>query len=423
MNKLFFSLGLITLLSTNILFAQATDDNEIRIDQEGDTLTLYIDQIGFGNKISQTSALDDKMVITGTTLTIDIDMIGNSNKLYGPLVADTSDFDLSFTGDSNVMDWNIGDTGSADDSVYDITVTGDSNTWDLDQGYQFSAERLDLDMTILGNSNVFDLDFESDDNTFNWEITGDSNNLNVLMKDGAHTQTVDYTGDGGDIDINQISGTCVSGAGTSCASPDAKIIMDIDSDNATIQINQKDSLTIVSALIHGVCYAQDPIGDIVESTGVGGIVRNNERLPSNVGSDIVLYDEAQTVNGRMLIEFLDEEELALTEHTRVYIDEVYYDPNPSLSKMSIRMAQGTARFASGSGKKIKKANIQVSTPTAQIAINGTDFTTTIDELGRSLVVLLPDDDGFASGVAHELPDPETHVPDTWLISMSPLSPV
>jgi len=39
----------------------------------------------------------------------------------------------------------------------------------------------------------------------------------------------------------------------------------------------------------------------------------------------------------------------------------------------------------------------VSTPTAQIAINGTDFTTTIDELGRSLVVLLPDDDGSASG--------------------------
>ena len=161
---------------------------------------------------------------------------------------------------------------------------------------------------------------------------------------------------------------------------------------------KKIHLTIVSAFfLMGSVYGQDPIGDIVESTGVGGIVRNNETLSNDVGSDIVLYDEARTVNGRMLIEFLDDEELALTEHTRVYIDEVYYDPNPSLSKMSIRMAQGTARFASGSGKKIKKANIQVSTPTAQIAINGTDFTTTIDELGRSLVVLLPDDDGSASG--------------------------
>ena len=146
----------------------------------------------------------------------------------------------------------------------------------------------------------------------------------------------------------------------------------------------------------GSVYA-DSIGDIVESTGVGDIVRNNETLPIDVGSDIVLYDEARTGNGRMLIEFLDKEELALTEHTQVYIDEVYYDPNPSLSKMSIRMVQGTARFASGNDAKIKKANINISTPTAQIAINGTDFTTTIDELGRSLVVLLPDDDGFASG--------------------------
>ena len=146
----------------------------------------------------------------------------------------------------------------------------------------------------------------------------------------------------------------------------------------------------------GSVYA-DSIGDIVESTGIGGIVRNNETLPIDVGSDIVLYDEARTGNGRMLIEFLDKEELALTEHTQVYIDEVYYDPNPSLSKMSIRMVQGTARFASGNGQKIKKANIDITTPTAQIAINGTDFTTTIDELGRSLVVLLPDDDGQASG--------------------------
>ena len=157
---------------------------------------------------------------------------------------------------------------------------------------------------------------------------------------------------------------------------------------------RKTQLTIVSLLlfISGVTFA-DPIGDIVESTGIGQIVRNNESTPHQTGYAIELYDVAETVNGRMKIEFLDEEELDLIEHTEVYIDEVYYDPNPSLSKMSLRMVQGTARFASGKGNKIKKANIDISTPTAQIAINGTDFTTTIDELGRTLVILLPDEDG------------------------------
>ena len=157
---------------------------------------------------------------------------------------------------------------------------------------------------------------------------------------------------------------------------------------------RKIQLTILSLLlfISGVGFA-DPIGDIVESTGIGQILRSGEATPHTTGYGIELYDVAETVNGRMKIEFLDAEELDLIEHTEVYIDEVYYDPNPSLSKMSLRMVQGTARFASGKGNKIKKANIDISTPTAQIAINGTDFTTTIDELGRTLVILLPDEYG------------------------------
>ena len=54
---------------------------------------------------------------------------------------------------------------------------------------------------------------------------------------------------------------------------------------------KKIQLTIVSVLFFmGSVYA-DSIGDIVESTGVGGIVRNNETIPNDVGSDIVLYDE------------------------------------------------------------------------------------------------------------------------------------
>ena len=35
-------------------FAFAHDDNEIKIEQEGDTLKLYIDQIGFETKLVET---------------------------------------------------------------------------------------------------------------------------------------------------------------------------------------------------------------------------------------------------------------------------------------------------------------------------------------------------------------------------------
>lgn len=62
------------------------------------------------------------------------------------------------------------------------------------------------------------------------------------------------------------------------------------------------------------------------------------------------------------------------------------------------MALGTARFASGRLGMVNKNNIDIQTPTASITVRGTDFTTTIDELGRSLVILLPDDNGNPSGV-------------------------
>jgi len=150
-------------------------------------------------------------------------------------------------------------------------------------------------------------------------------------------------------------------------------------------------------LINGV-FA-DPIGDIIEQTGSAQIVRNTDELilTPDFLPEIELYDTAETANGRMLIEFKDKAELALTEHTKILIDEVIFDPDPSKSKMTMRFVQGTARFASGKLAIMNKKNIDIQTPTATIGIRGTDFTTTVDEIGRSLIILLPDKNGDASG--------------------------
>ena len=156
---------------------------------------------------------------------------------------------------------------------------------------------------------------------------------------------------------------------------------------------------LASSLLLIGSVSAEPIGEIIEYKGSAGLQRDGESsvVSANTEPDVLMYDTAQTQNGRMKIEFKGEERLDLTEHSKVWIDEVYYDPDPSKSKMAIRMAQGTARFASGFGGKIKKSNIKVSTPTAQIAVVGTDFTTSIDEIGRSLVILLPDKFGNPSG--------------------------
>ena len=167
-----------------------------------------------------------------------------------------------------------------------------------------------------------------------------------------------------------------------------------------IRISILYSLTLTSIFLIGSVSAES-IGGIIEQNGVASLVRSGGEeitVSSTKIPGIELKDTAVTGNGRMLIEFLDEEELSIIEHTRIYIDEAYYDPDPSKSKMAIRMVQGTARFTSGRGKRINKSNVQLSTPTAEIAILGTDFTTTIDEIGQSLIILLPDEKtGLSSG--------------------------
>ena len=54
-------------------------------------------------------------------------------------------------------------------------------------------------------------------------------------------------------------------------------------------------------------------------------------------------------------------------------------------------------FSTGRLGLVPKENIVIETPTATIGIRGTDFTTSVDELGRSLVILLPESECTIDG--------------------------
>jgi hypothetical protein len=137
----------------------------------------------------------------------------------------------------------------------------------------------------------------------------------------------------------------------------------------------------------------DAIGDITELRGYGQILRD-EPYPAVLDFDINSYDDVQTRKGRIAITFLDDSIVRLTEHSKLVIDKYIYDPNPDNSSMSLNFTSGTIRFVSGN---LNKNNIDLKTPTANIAVRGTDFTVTVDEIGRSLIILLPDEFGDPSG--------------------------
>jgi hypothetical protein len=149
----------------------------------------------------------------------------------------------------------------------------------------------------------------------------------------------------------------------------------------------------------GTTTKANEIGEISELRGNGEVVRSqgNDKLLAELALGILSNDDVRTGNGRLAIEFVDDTVLKLTEHSNVVVDEYIFDPNPSKSKLALRMASGTASFLSGKLSRIDKKNISIKTPSADIAIRGTFFSTTVDELGRSLVILLPDANGNSSG--------------------------
>jgi hypothetical protein len=63
---------------------------------------------------------------------------------------------------------------------------------------------------------------------------------------------------------------------------------------------------------------------------------------------------------------------------------------------------GTVRYASGLIAKNNKEEVKVKTPTASISVRGTDFSMTVDELGRSLVILLPSQPQFGPSVVGQI---------------------
>ena len=155
-------------------------------------------------------------------------------------------------------------------------------------------------------------------------------------------------------------------------------------------------------LIGSVLYAE-PIGDVRESTGASQVTRQTgESYEGAVDLSVLFMDKMETMKGRMKVELIDESVFTITEHSMVIVDKFIYDPNPTKSTLALTFAKGTARFVTSKTGKIPKENISINTSSATIGIRGTDFTVTVDELGRTLVVLLPDETGAPFWFSHRI---------------------
>jgi hypothetical protein len=142
-------------------------------------------------------------------------------------------------------------------------------------------------------------------------------------------------------------------------------------------------------LLSSVGYAA--IGTITEQVNAPpSIVRKSATLAASKGSGVEADDNVRTTAGKVGITFTDNTRVQINENSKLVIDSFVFDPNNKKGgKLAMKVAMGTVRYASGAVAHNNPDSVKLTTPTATIAVRGTDFTMTVDELGRSTVILLP----------------------------------
>jgi hypothetical protein len=130
-------------------------------------------------------------------------------------------------------------------------------------------------------------------------------------------------------------------------------------------------------------------GKITEATGPTQITRDKDKIEGKANVGIEMFDTIETLRSRVDISFVDDTRVQITEFSKLKIDEFVYDPSSGKGSLSIKAASGTIRYTSGLIAKNSKENVKIKTPTAVVSVRGTDFSMSVGEDGKSLIVLLP----------------------------------
>ena len=147
----------------------------------------------------------------------------------------------------------------------------------------------------------------------------------------------------------------------------------------------------VVALIVGLIIASSAwaeIGSVTEASGTAIIKRGKDTIQIVKGTEIKTNDKIETKNGKVKIVFKDDTNVTVTESSSLVIDDFVYDPKSGAGKLGLKAAAGTVRYVSGSIAKDPK-NVKINTPTAAIAVRGTDFVMAVSETGASMIMLMP----------------------------------
>ncbi len=147
------------------------------------------------------------------------------------------------------------------------------------------------------------------------------------------------------------------------------------------------ALLLVPFLISSAYAA---VGKVTEQVNAPPTIqRDKSTITASKGTGVEMNDAIKTAQGKVGITFEDDTKVQVNENSKLVIDDFVYDPKSKSGKLGAKVALGTVRYASGQIAKNSPQNVALNTPSATVAVRGTDFTATVDELGESTIILLP----------------------------------
>ena len=183
--------------------------NDIYVTQSGATLDLDILQDGENNTIGNSTTSSS---VIGATTNFDIKQVGNSSVITFDINGANYTGTWDITGNSNNIDFNCDSTGnnsSCGTATANITWTGSSQDIDLDIGETSSANNATVNITGASgsDSNVVAASIDGNSVILTLSVNGDTNNY-LIDIDGngdvnGHTLIHTHTGSIADVDITQ----------------------------------------------------------------------------------------------------------------------------------------------------------------------------------------------------------------------------
>lgn len=131
------------------------------------------------------------------------------------------------------------------------------------------------------------------------------------------------------------------------------------------------------------------VGSVTELSGTAVIKRGKETITVAKSTEVEMNDRVETKNGKLKITFKDNTVVTVTESSGLVIDDFVYDAKSGGGKLALKAAAGTVRYASGGIAHNNPNAVKINTPTATIAVRGTDFVMAVGETGSSMVMLMP----------------------------------